>query len=108
MGEPIKTTHCSQQRIQENQYDDEAIRQVWPAGRFVPVAIPGRSGSAGTAPCSAPEYRQFDFWLGQWTAYSEDGKKQGTNHLQRVFGDCGIRENWVSGQGAFTGTSFNF
>lgn len=77
------------------------------AGLLLSLSLAEAAPSAPT-PCSAPEFRQFDFWLGRWTAYSEDGKKQGTNHLQRVFGDCGIQENWVSGHRAFTGTSFNF
>ena len=58
-------------------------------------------------PCSEPEHRQFDFWLGKWTAYSEDGQKQGTNHLTQVMGQCVMQENWQSASG-FSGTSFNF
>lgn len=37
------------------------------------VAI-GGPALAGAAHCSAPEYRQFDFWLGNWKAYDDDGK----------------------------------
>jgi hypothetical protein len=59
-------------------------------------------------PCSADEHRQFDFWLGHWTSYSKDGKKQGTNHLTKLMGQCVIQENWESGGGKFKGTSFNF
>ena len=61
---------------------------------------------AAPVPCSAPEYRQFDFWLGKCTAYSSDGKKQGTNHIHRVTDNCAIQENWNSGK--FEGTSYNF
>ena len=28
-------------------------------------------------PCSSPEYRQFDFWLGEWEAFSTNGQKAG-------------------------------
>ena len=59
-------------------------------------------------PCSADEHRQFDFWLGHWTSYSKEGKKQGTNHLTKLMGLCVIQENWQSGGGKFKGTSFNF
>jgi hypothetical protein len=59
-------------------------------------------------PCSADEHRQFDFWLGHWTSYSKEGKKQGTNHLTKLMGQCVIQENWESGGGKFKGTSFNF
>lgn len=59
-------------------------------------------------PCSAPEHRQFDFWLGKWTAYSAEGQKQGTNHLHKIVGECAMQENWQSARGAFKGTSYNF
>ncbi len=59
-------------------------------------------------PCSADEYRQFDFWLGHWTSYTKDGKKQGTNRLGKVMGECAIQENWVGSTGQFKGTSLNF
>ena len=26
-------------------------------------------------PCSAPAYRQFDFWLGEWDVFEEGGSK---------------------------------
>ncbi len=58
------------------------------------------------APCSAAEYRQFDFWLGQWTSSSAEGKTQGTNRIEKIMGGCVIQENWASGK--FQGTSFNF
>jgi len=46
-------------------------------------------------PCSSDEHRQFDFWLGEWTSYSKDGKKQGTNHLTKPLGLCVLQENWT-------------
>ena len=65
------------------------------------------ASQAAPAPCSSDAYHQFDFWLGKWTAYSVDGEKQGTNHLHRVIGNCGLQENWVSASGQFEGTSYN-
>ena len=59
------------------------------------------------APCSAAEYRQFDFWLGSWTAYDADGERRlGTNQLTPLLNGCGMMENW-SNQG-YEGTSVNF
>ncbi|MCZ6502614.1 MAG: hypothetical protein O6945_08875 [Gammaproteobacteria bacterium] len=66
------------------------------------------AGEAPLPPCSADEYRQFDFWLGHWTSYTKDGKKQGTNRLEKLMGGCVIQENWVGSTGQFKGTSFNF
>ena len=58
-------------------------------------------------PCSGAGHQQFNFWLGKWTAYSLDGVKQGTNHLHKIVGGCGVQENW-QGVGGFKGTSYNF
>lgn len=57
-------------------------------------------------PCSAPEYRQFDFWLGDWEVKTPDGKLAGTNLVTRPFGDCVIQEHWQGAQGG-PGESYN-
>ena len=44
-------------------------------------------------PCSAPEARQFDFWLGKWDlTWGEDGR--GTNTIATRFDGCVIEENF--------------
>jgi hypothetical protein len=45
-------------------------------------------------PCSAPEAKQFDFWIGDWDVF-EDGKLAGTNRIERMYG-CVIHESWKS------------
>jgi hypothetical protein len=57
-------------------------------------------------PCTAAEYRQFDFWVGRWEVTDKDGKKAGTNDIQRVHGGCALAENWTSAEGT-TGSSLN-
>jgi hypothetical protein len=57
-------------------------------------------------PCSASEYRQFDFWIGNWDVFSPDGKLAGHNRIDRIEGGCGLQENW-SGAGGGTGRSIN-
>ena len=56
-------------------------------------------------PCSTPEFRQFDFWVGDWEVYSND-KIVGTNKVELILGNCVIQENW-SGKGGSNGKSFN-
>ena len=57
-------------------------------------------------PCGAqPEYRQFDFWVGEWDVQA-GGKQAGTNSVQLILGDCVIFENWTGARG-MTGKSFN-
>jgi hypothetical protein len=47
-------------------------------------------------PCSPPEFRQFDFWVGSWDlTWAEDGK--GTNVVEHKFGDCVVQENFDGG-----------
>ena len=49
--------------------------------------------SEQTAPCSAPEARQFDFWLGEWDlSWDEDGV--GKNTIKKRFDGCVIEENF--------------
>ena len=64
-------------------------------------------GAASTAvPCSAPEYRQFDFWLGEWDVTTPDGKPAGRNSVTRPLGACVIQEHW-KGVGGMSGESYN-
>jgi hypothetical protein len=57
-------------------------------------------------PCSAPEYRQFDFWVGEWVVQGPKGQQVGTNRIERVEGGCGLQENWTASNGT-TGRSIN-
>ena len=44
-------------------------------------------------PCSAPEARQFDFWLGEWDLTWGEGER-GTNTISAILGDCVILEKF--------------
>jgi hypothetical protein len=57
-------------------------------------------------PCTAAEYRQFDFWLGHWEVFTPDGKKAGENTIEAIDGGCALIERW-RGNGGFSGTSLN-
>lgn len=57
--------------------------------------------------CQAEEYRQFDFWLGDWTV-TANGEAAGTNRVHTVLNGCAIQENWQgAGAGGITGSSYN-
>lgn len=56
--------------------------------------------------CDTPEYRQFDFWVGDWTVTS-GGKPAGVNHVTLEEAGCLVHEHWT-GAGGGTGQSFNF
>ena len=48
------------------------------------------------ARCTAPEYRQFDFWLGEWRVFqtAKPTESVGSSLIESVYNGCGIRENW--------------
>ena len=58
------------------------------------------------APCSAPEHRQFDFWIGEWEVTAATGQRAGTNLIERVLGGCALQESWT-GAGPSRGRSLN-
>lgn len=56
------------------------------------------------AACDAPEYRQFDFWLGDWEVVGGpgspmQGRLQGHNRIERVAGGCALAEHWRGAKG---------
>jgi hypothetical protein len=61
-----------------------ALGAVPPAGSADAASPP--------APCSTPEGRQFDFWLGTWDLTWEGGT--GTNVITSELGGCVIEENF--------------
>jgi len=58
-------------------------------------------------PCTAPEYRQFDFWVGEWEVRNASGQLLGHNRISKRYGGCVVLEEW-EGAGGGSGSSFNF
>ena len=57
-------------------------------------------------PClSAPEYRQFDYWLGEWDV-EIGGQKLARSSIQLILDDCVIFENYTDSRG-YAGKSFS-
>lgn len=52
--------------------------------------------SSAQLPCSQPEFRQFDFWIGQWEAFQTNGQKAGDSKIEMILDSCIILENWTS------------
>ena len=79
------------------------------AGFVVLAATVEAQGTSPAAPptCDAPEHRQFDFWVGEWTVRGPAGRIVGTNRIEQVLSGCAIVEYWTS-SGASRGTSLNF
>ena len=67
------------------------------------------TGQQAAQPCkdahANPEYRQLDFWVGEWNVFS--GKqKVGESSVRLILKDCVVFENWSGSQGG-DGKSFN-
>ena len=56
--------------------------------------------------CQAPEHRQFDFWVGEWSV-KQAGKTAGVNRIERILDGCALLESWT-GTSGYRGNSLNF
>lgn len=67
-----------------------------------------RAVVATQTPCNTPEYRQFDFWLGEWdiVPMSPGAPAGGQNSITVQQDGCVVLERYTNG--AFTGMSLNF
>ncbi len=66
-----------------------------------------KSATAPLQPCSGPEFRQFDFWVGDWDVVSANGTPLGKNTITIVHSGCVLQEQWTNAGGG-TGSSVNF
>jgi hypothetical protein len=58
--------------------------------------------------CTTPEFRQFDYWVGDWNVTdSAGGISYGTNNVTLEEATCVIHEHWAGSRGG-TGQSFNY
>lgn len=74
--------------------------------RLVMVIVMLMSPIAALAACDLPEYKQFDFWLGNWQVQSPDGQLVGYNRIEKVQDGCVLSENYHTPAG-FSGQSLN-
>jgi hypothetical protein len=84
---------------------------VWNA-LVLAVAAAGQTPAATSpAPCSADEYRQLDFWVGEWNVFdTAKGGQVGTSRIEPVMSGCSIRESYEAPEapgGAYSGTSYS-
>jgi hypothetical protein len=73
------------------------------AGLTVAAASSRRSGPRARPPasCTAPEFRQFDFFAGDWDTYDvgDSSKVVARNRVTSVLGGCALREVYEQGDG---------
>lgn len=80
------------------------VAGLW--GLVAPAAASAQGAQNRPPPCATEEYRQFDFWAGDWNVLDTAGSVIGTNTITPMFGGCVLREHWEGGGGNI-GESFN-
>jgi hypothetical protein len=68
------------------------------------AGIPTASWSQSSPPptCITEQYRQFDFWVGQWDVYDpRSNQLVAHSNIEKLYDGCAIRENWepLNGKG---------
>jgi hypothetical protein len=75
------------------------VRVASPSASLVPLDQFGiGKGGRGNA-CRATEYRQFDFWVGNWDIRNAAGAPNGGSVISSVLGGCAVLENFFGGAG---------
>jgi hypothetical protein len=61
------------------------------------LALTLSTTSAFAAGCTAPQSRQFDFWVGKWKVYpnTANAKQVANSVIENLYAGCAIRENWM-------------
>jgi hypothetical protein len=76
---------------------------------LIPTArsLASATTAAPASACAAPEYHQFDFWLGDWDAYDvgTPDKIVARNKVDRLLDGCVLREDYHGTNGG-AGQSF--
>jgi hypothetical protein len=67
------------------------------------VAAPLPSPSACTS-VAHPEYRQLDFWIGDWIVFKGE-QKLADVHVEKVLSECALSETWKGVRGDGLGLS---
>lgn len=81
------------------------VRTILPFALLLAPA--GLAAQQAPPDCTAPEHRQFDFWVGAWTVSGPGGRAVGTNTITAIHDGCALREEWSGFQG-HAGSSLNF
>ncbi len=88
---------------------DEDLTSLRSEPRFQALLQAARESSEPCLhPGKHPEYRQLDFWVGNWDVFNERGIKVGESRVDLILKDCVVFENWngIEGDGD-AGKSFN-
>jgi hypothetical protein len=70
-----------------------------------------QASSTAAKPCGSQEYRQLDFWVGEWRVFeASDNSSVGSSKIEIVMEQCGIKESFdvpPTGAADCIGTSYS-
>jgi hypothetical protein len=87
------------------------MQNVFSALALLAAASPGTATtSLISAVCEAAEYRQFDFWLGDWDVfdYGDTTKVIARAKVERIVDGCAIHELYVQNDGLIGDSILSF
>jgi len=59
------------------------------------ASLPLPSGSSKLTPCSSAEYKEFDFWVGDWDVFESDGITRAAHvRVDRILDGCVLWEHY--------------
>ncbi len=89
--------------LKERARDLFLVTSIAAVALLSPVA---RAQDDAAPSCESEEYRQFDFWVGEWVVKTADGTVAGENRIEKILDGCVLQENWTGSRGT-NGKSFN-
>lgn len=84
-----------------------ALLLALPAPALAQLSSEPQDLPEGVTACLEDQYRQFDFWLGEWEVTDTEGNLAGHNSITHAENGCVILEHWSGARGS-TGRSFNY
>jgi hypothetical protein len=95
--------------VRAQQLPQMAIRPATTASAVANEGPKTKAPNPSNKSCQSPEYRKFDFWVGDWDVHSPNGGPTIGHNLVTVEQDgCLIIEHWKASTANQTGTSFNY
>ncbi|MEM8917251.1 MAG: hypothetical protein AAGE37_00210 [Pseudomonadota bacterium] len=84
------------------------IMMTIPSPAFAQTASGSATANKPAPPCSMPDHRAFDFWIGEWDVTSSTSTTAtAVNRISAQHGGCIIREEYKTSSG-YSGMSMSF
>lgn len=78
---------------------------------FIPLTVGHAAPAASASKCPAPEFRQFDFWLGDWDTFEVVGDTATSiarTHVDLIAGGCAVHELYEQTDGLIGDSILSF